>query len=44
MRAAQTRAGGKRVVGTFFAVHVDEIREALPDLKNGSPGEVVTLG
>ena len=36
VRAAQTQAaGGKRVVGTFFAVHVDEIREALPDLKNG---------
>ena len=36
VRAAQIRAaGGKRVVGTFFAVHVDEIREALPDLKQG---------
>ena len=36
VRAAQTQAaGGKRVVGTFFAVHVDEIREALPDLKQG---------
>ena len=35
VRAAQTTAGGKRVVGTFFAVHVDEIREALPDLKQG---------
>ena len=36
VRAAQTRAGGgKRVVGTFFAVHVDEIREALPNLKEG---------
>ena len=27
--------GGQRVVGTFFAVHVDEIRDALPSLKNG---------
>ena len=36
VRAAQTRAaGGKRVVGTFFAVHADEIREALPELKRG---------
>ncbi len=36
VRAAQTQAaGGKRVVGTFFAVHVDEIREALPNLKLG---------
>lgn len=36
VRAAQTQAaGGKRVVGTFFAVHVDELREALPDLKQG---------
>ncbi len=35
VRAAQTQAGGKRVVGTFFAVHVEEIREALPDLKKG---------
>ena len=35
VRAAQTTAGGKRVVGTFFAVHADEIREALPALKRG---------
>lgn len=36
VRAAQTRAaGGKRVVGTFYAVHVEEIREALPDLMKG---------
>lgn len=35
VRAAQTQAGGKRVIGTFFAVHVDEIREALPSLKQG---------
>ena len=36
VRAAQTHAaGGKRVVGTFFAVHVDEIRDALPALKDG---------
>ncbi len=35
VRAAQIAAGGKRVVGTFFAVHVDEIREALPELKRG---------
>jgi len=26
---------GQRVVGTFFAVHVDEIRDALPALKRG---------
>ena len=36
VRAAQTHAaGGKRVVGAFFAVHVDEIRAALPALKEG---------
>lgn len=28
-------AGGQRIVGTFNAVHVDEIRDALPDLKDG---------
>ena len=28
-------AGGQRVVGTFYAVHIDEIREALPALKRG---------
>ena len=28
-------AGGQRVVGTFYAVHVDEIRSALPSLKAG---------
>ena len=28
-------ASGQRVVGTFFAVHVDEIRDALPSLKAG---------
>ena len=27
--------GGQRVVGTFYAVHVDEIRAALPSLKAG---------
>ena len=27
--------GGRRVVGTFFAVHVDGIRNALPNLKLG---------
>ena len=27
--------GGQRVVGTFYAVHVDEIRQALPALKSG---------
>ena len=26
---------GQRVVGTFYAVHVDEIRDALPDLRAG---------
>ena len=34
VRAAQEQtAGGQRVVGTFFAVHIDEIRDALPGLK-----------
>ncbi len=36
IRSAEERtSGGQRVVGTFFAVHVDEIRDALPDLKRG---------
>ncbi len=36
VRAVRERtAGGQRVVGTFYAVHVDEIREALPTLKAG---------
>jgi hypothetical protein len=26
---------GQRVVGTFYAVHIDEIREALPGLMRG---------
>jgi S1-C subfamily serine protease len=26
---------GQRVVGTFYAVHIDEIREALPELMRG---------
>ena len=35
-RAARVRTGGgQRVVGTFFAVHVDEIRATLPMLKKG---------
>ncbi len=35
-RAARERTlGGQRVVGTFFAVHVDEIRVTLPMLKRG---------
>jgi S1-C subfamily serine protease len=36
VRAAQIRAAdGKRVIGAFYAVHVDEIRAALPALKLG---------
>ena len=36
VRAAVERTeGGQRVVGTFYAVHVDELRAALPALKNG---------
>ncbi len=36
VRAVQEQtAGGQRVVGTFYAVHVDEIRDALPSLKLG---------
>ena len=35
-RAARERTlGGQRVVGTFFAVHIDEIRATLPMLKRG---------
>ena len=35
-RAAQTStASGQRVVGTFYAVHIDEIKDALPMLKFG---------
>ena len=36
IRAAQVRnSGGQRVVGTFYAVHIDEIRDILPALKRG---------
>jgi hypothetical protein len=35
-RAVQeTTNRGQRVVGTFYAVHIDEIRAALPALKRG---------
>jgi S1-C subfamily serine protease len=35
-RAAQTSSGsGQRVVGTFYAVQWNEIRDALPNLKRG---------
>lgn len=35
-RAVQERAfGGQRMVGTFYAIHVDEIRNALPLLRMG---------
>jgi S1-C subfamily serine protease len=36
VRSAEQRTfDGRRVVGTFYAVHVDEIRNALPELKQG---------
>jgi S1-C subfamily serine protease len=36
VRAVQEQTNtGQRVVGTFYAVHVDEIRDALPALKRG---------
>ncbi|MEX2599431.1 MAG: trypsin-like peptidase domain-containing protein, partial [Dehalococcoidia bacterium] len=35
-RAVQVQtAGGQRVVGTFYAVHADEITSVLPELKDG---------
>ena len=34
-RAAQVSSGGQRVVGTFYAVDLREIRDALPHLKRG---------
>ena len=35
-RAAQVSTGsGQRVVGTFYAVKWEEIRDALPNLKRG---------
>ena len=37
IRAAQvSTSGGQRVVGTFYAVHIDEIRDVLPTLKRGN--------
>jgi putative serine protease PepD len=30
---AEQTVGGQRVVGTFYAVHIDEILDSLPDLK-----------
>ena len=36
IRAAQVKtSSGQRVVGTFYAVHIDEIRAILPALKRG---------
>ena len=36
IRAAQVHnSAGQRVVGTFYAVHINEIREILPALKRG---------
>ena len=36
IRAARVQnSAGQRVVGTFYAVHIDEIREVLPALKRG---------
>jgi len=36
VRAAQRYSlGGQRAVGTFYAIHIDEIRDALPSLKAG---------
>jgi S1-C subfamily serine protease len=36
VRAVQTRTrSGQRVVGTFYAVHIDEIMDALADLQRG---------
>ncbi len=36
IRAAQVKtSSGQRVVGTFYAVHIDEIRSILPALKRG---------
>ena len=36
IRAAQVQnSAGQRVVGTFYAVHIDEIRDVLPALKRG---------
>jgi S1-C subfamily serine protease len=32
---AEQTVGGQRVVGTFYAVHIDEILDSLPDLKQG---------
>jgi len=35
VRSAQISLGGQRVVGTFYAVHVAEIQDALVALKQG---------
>ena len=35
VRLARLNTGGQRVVGTFFGVHIDEIRKALPSLEAG---------
>ena len=31
----ETSTAGQRVVGTFYALHVDEIKSSLPALKSG---------
>ena len=35
IRLAQLNSGGQRVVGTFYGVHIEEIRKALPSLEAG---------
>ena len=35
LASAVSTGSGQRVVGTFYAVHVDEIRDSLPRLKTG---------
>ncbi len=31
----ETSTDGQRVVGTFYALHIDEIKRSLPALKSG---------
>ena len=35
IRLAKLNSGGQRVIGTFYGVHIDEIRKALPSLEAG---------
>ena len=36
IRLARLSSGGKRVVGTFYGIHINEIHKVMPSLKAGT--------